>query len=147
MAASEPAPAEKKAGDEGEEECAGDDSDAAAIAPDEDHVAGLTDAQLMEVFKQTSIFNVRSALANNDALMSSNEAGDNEERCAISCLFYLIACTSHDRPLSSDPRADNEQCASCHGVLFAFPFHLRPQMHLLHFQVEHAMAGFGMTWS
>lgn len=31
--------------------------------------AGLTDAQLLEVFKQTSIFNVRSALAGNDSLV------------------------------------------------------------------------------
>lgn len=30
---------------------------------------GLTDAQLMEVFKQTSIFNVKSALANNENLV------------------------------------------------------------------------------
>ena len=37
----------------------------------------------MEVFKQTSIFNVRSALANNDALMSAAAPGMQgaEERC------------------------------------------------------------------
>ena len=39
--------------------------------------AGLTDEQLLEVFKQTSIFNVRSALAGNDSLMgdADPEAG------------------------------------------------------------------------
>ncbi len=42
--------------------------------------AGLTEAQLMEVFKQTSIFNVRSALANNHALMSAREADEANER-------------------------------------------------------------------
>lgn len=83
MAASEPAPAEGTGGDGGEDAEAGDDTGGAASAPDQDHVAGLTDAQLMEVFKQTSIFNVRSALANNDALMSTNEAGVNEERCVV----------------------------------------------------------------
>ncbi len=42
--------------------------------------AGLTEAQLMEVFKQTSIFNVRSALANNHALMSAREVDEANER-------------------------------------------------------------------
>ena len=32
---------------------------------------GLTDDQLMEVFKQTSIFNVKSALANNQNLLQN----------------------------------------------------------------------------
>lgn len=40
-----------------------------------DALAGLTDAQLLEVFKQTSIFNVRSALAGNEALLE----GETEE--------------------------------------------------------------------
>ncbi len=82
MAASEAAPAEAKSGDEGGEADMGEDMGAGASAYDQDHMAGLTDAQLIEVFKQTSIFNVRSALANNDALMSTTEAGDNDERCA-----------------------------------------------------------------
>ena len=38
---------------------------------------GLTDDQLMEVFKQTSIFNVKSALANNQNLMQ-NETEDHQ---------------------------------------------------------------------
>ena len=42
--------------------------------------AGLTEAQLMEVFKQTSIFNVRSALANNHALMSAREIDEANDR-------------------------------------------------------------------
>lgn len=41
---------------------------------------GLTEAQLMEVFKQTSIFNVRSALANNHALMSAREIDEANDR-------------------------------------------------------------------
>ena len=48
-----------------------------AVEQPEDHTtkaAGLTEAQLMEVFKQTSIFNVRSALANNNALMSARRS-------------------------------------------------------------------------
>ena len=40
---------------------------------------GLTDDQLMEVFKQTSIFNVKSALANNQNLMQNETAGDQEQ--------------------------------------------------------------------
>ena len=84
MAASEAAPAEAKSGDEEGEADMGEDTGAGASTDEQDHMAGLTDAQLMEVFKQTSIFNVRSALANNDALMSTNEAGDNDERCATS---------------------------------------------------------------
>lgn len=40
---------------------------------------GLTDDQLMEVFKQTSIFNVKSALANNQNLMQ-NETGEEQEQ-------------------------------------------------------------------
>ena len=45
--------------------------------------AALTDEQLMEIFKQTSIFNVRSALANNDALMAPPPGGPpgDDERC------------------------------------------------------------------
>lgn len=42
--------------------------------------AGLTEAQLMEVFKQTSIFNVRSALANNNALISAREIDEANDR-------------------------------------------------------------------
>ena len=41
---------------------------------------GLTEEQLMEVFKQTSIFNVRSALANNDALLTAPGPHGPEER-------------------------------------------------------------------
>ena len=40
--------------------------------------AGLTDDQLMEVFKQTSIFNVKSALANNQNLMQNGTEEDHE---------------------------------------------------------------------
>ena len=41
---------------------------------------GLTDDQLMEVFKQTSIFNVKSALANNQNLMQNEtEEHQNED--------------------------------------------------------------------
>jgi len=39
-----------------------------------DHAAGLTDSQLLQVFKQTSIFNVRSALAGNHSLMDDGGA-------------------------------------------------------------------------
>lgn len=39
---------------------------------------GLTDDQLIEVFKQTSIFNVKSALANNQNLMQNETAEDQE---------------------------------------------------------------------
>jgi hypothetical protein len=41
---------------------------------------GLTEEQLMEVFKQTSIFNVRSALANNDALLGAPGLHGPDER-------------------------------------------------------------------
>ena len=105
MAASNQAPAEGLAGDGGEEAEAADDTGVAASAPDQDRVAGLTDAQLMEVFKQTSIFNVRSALANNDALMSTNEAGENEERCV------LHAKPMHETPMSSCKSAMPHQAA------------------------------------
>lgn len=44
---------------------------------------GLTDAQLMEVFKQTSIFNVKSALANNENLVQA-EADDELQTDLIS---------------------------------------------------------------
>lgn len=40
---------------------------------------GLTDDQLMEVFKQTSIFNVKSALANNQNLMQNETAEDPQQ--------------------------------------------------------------------
>ena len=40
---------------------------------------GLTDDQLMEVFKQTSIFNVKSALANNQNLMQNETAEDQQQ--------------------------------------------------------------------
>lgn len=39
----------------------------------------LTDDQLMEVFKQTSIFNVKSALANNQNLMQNETAEDQQQ--------------------------------------------------------------------
>jgi hypothetical protein len=43
--------------------------------------AGLTEEQLMEVFKQTSIFNVRSAMAGNEALLGADEhAGEADRR-------------------------------------------------------------------
>lgn len=54
-----------------------------AVEQPEEHTAeaaGLTEAQLMEVFKQTSIFNVRSALANNNALMSVREIDEANDR-------------------------------------------------------------------
>ena len=38
----------------------------------------LTDDQLMEVFKQTSIFNVKSALANNQNLMQNETEEEHE---------------------------------------------------------------------
>ena len=38
----------------------------------------LTDDQLMQVFKQTSIFNVKSALANNQNLMQNETTEDPE---------------------------------------------------------------------
>ena len=41
---------------------------------------GLTEAQLMEVFKLTSIFNVKSALAHNHALMSAREIDETKDR-------------------------------------------------------------------
>jgi hypothetical protein len=41
---------------------------------------GLTDEQLLQVFKQTSIFNVRSALAGNESLVDGTEA-DGMDRC------------------------------------------------------------------
>ena len=41
---------------------------------------GLTEAQLLEIFKQTSVFNVRSALAGNEALMGGAEEGYEHER-------------------------------------------------------------------
>lgn len=37
--------------------------------------AGLTEEQLLEVFKQTSMFNVRTALQNNEALLEDGEGG------------------------------------------------------------------------
>ena len=41
---------------------------------------GLTEAQLLEIFKQTSIFNVRSAMAGNEVLMGC-AAQEEDERC------------------------------------------------------------------
>ena len=46
---------------------------------------GLTEAQLMEVFKQTSIFNVKSALAHNHALMSAREIDETNDRWSALC--------------------------------------------------------------
>ena len=55
----------------------GNDHDAtAAINAD----GGLTEAQLLEIFKQTSVFNVRSALAGNEVLMGGAEEGFEHER-------------------------------------------------------------------
>ena len=72
----------------------------AASAQEAQREAALTDEQLMQIFKQTSIFNVRSALANNDALMSSSAPGGapgEDERCA-SC---VAPC--HTQPLRIPP--------------------------------------------
>ena len=41
---------------------------------------GLTDEQLLEVFKQTSVFNVRSALSGNDSLLDGANFGEGMER-------------------------------------------------------------------
>lgn len=46
------------------------DAEAAPAAP-----AGLTEEQLLEVFKQTSMFNVRTALQNNEVLLEDGEGG------------------------------------------------------------------------
>ena len=74
MAASEgPAPAAKAA-------CHEDSAEPDAPEEQVRKAAGLTEAQLMEVFKQTSIFNVRSALANNHALMSAREIDEANNR-------------------------------------------------------------------
>lgn len=64
------------------------DTETPAQGDDDDHAAtaainaegGLTDAQLLEVFKQTSVFNVRSALAGNEVLMGGPEEVDDPER-------------------------------------------------------------------
>lgn len=50
--------------------------------------AGLTEEQLMEVFKQTSIFNVRSAMAGNEALLGADADAGDSDRCVLrhSCL-------------------------------------------------------------
>lgn len=61
------APTETKTGEAEDEMDTADNTGAPASTSVQEHPAGLTDEQLMEVFKQTSIFNVRSALANNDA--------------------------------------------------------------------------------
>ena len=74
MAASdEPAPAAKAASHE-------EDPKPDALEKQSPRAPGLTEAQLMEVFKQTSIFNVRSALANNHALMSAREIDEANDR-------------------------------------------------------------------
>ncbi len=44
--------------------------------------AGLTEDQLMEVFKQTSIFNVRSAMAGNEALLGADGHAGETDGCA-----------------------------------------------------------------
>ena len=41
---------------------------------------GLTEAQLLEIFKQTSVFNVRSAMANNEVLMGADGGEHDNER-------------------------------------------------------------------
>lgn len=59
------------------------DADAPEAVPPgtaEGELAGLTDAQLLEVFKQTSIFNVRSALAGNEALLDGEQLEEGMER-------------------------------------------------------------------
>lgn len=43
---------------------------------------GLTEEQLMEVFKQTSIFNVRSAMAGNEALLGPEVGAVEDDRRA-----------------------------------------------------------------
>ena len=43
---------------------------------------GLTEEQLMEVFKQTSIFNVRSAMAGNEALLGPEVDATEDDRRA-----------------------------------------------------------------
>ena len=55
----------------------GEDGDETAIVNAE---GGLTEAQLLEIFKQTSVFNVRSALAGNEVLMGGVADGDDYER-------------------------------------------------------------------
>ena len=44
---------------------------------------GLTEEQLMEVFKQTSIFNVRSAMAGNEALLGPEVDAAEDDRHAL----------------------------------------------------------------
>ena len=70
---------------------------------------GLTEAQLMEVFKQTSIFNVKSALAHNHALMSAREIDETNDRwharrCKARCLcrpLLALERTTHSLIASS----------------------------------------------
>ena len=55
---------------------------------------GLTEEQLMEVFKQTSIFNVRSAMAGNEALLGPEVDATEADRRAKCCGFCCCECSS-----------------------------------------------------
>lgn len=60
---------------------------------------GLTEEQLMEVFKQTSIFNVRSAMAGNEALLGPEVDATEDDRraecsCSCSCKCSSDRCSS-----------------------------------------------------
>ena len=52
---------------------------------------GLTEEQLMEVFKQTSIFNVRSAMAGNEALLGPEvDAAEDDRRAKCRCAVAVL---------------------------------------------------------
>ena len=51
---------------------------------------GLTEEQLMEVFKQTSIFNVRSAMAGNEALLGPEVDATEDDRRAECCATLAV---------------------------------------------------------
>ena len=68
-------------------DAAQDGADAALPVDEEgeEAEAGLTEEQLMEVFKQTSIFNVRSAMAGNEALLGAEVDANEDDRCGSCC--------------------------------------------------------------
>ena len=76
MKAAASAPPQPEAAEGASEDAEMADAQPGISTEPEGQLAGLTDAQLLQVFKQTSIFNVRSALAGNESLMDGDHMGE-----------------------------------------------------------------------
>ena len=79
--------------------------------------AGLTEEQLMEVFKQTSIFNVRSAMAGNEALLGADGHAGEADGCAPRLAHALCALWKRSVHLQVD--ATLARAASCLAICLA----------------------------